>query len=136
MIHGIQWVRQETFFKIYPAQEGPPSALFENSKNLASSSRGLRSGNTGNTLKHGERVRREPQSSAIPTPRLSMNYETWEPLSRTGETYSQNCTMEAPRHSRSEWHYGKFQDSNDFHCWRIIFRTEVCASTPFLQLTM
>ena len=38
-----------------PAQEGP-SASFENLRNLASSSCGLRSGNTGNTLKHGEGV--------------------------------------------------------------------------------
>ena len=36
-------------FESLPAREGPPSALFENSRNLASSSRGLRLDITGNT---------------------------------------------------------------------------------------
>ena len=37
-------------FERLPGREGPPSALFGNSKNLASSSRGLRHGTTGNTM--------------------------------------------------------------------------------------
>ena len=56
-------------FEDLPVQEGPSSG-FENSKNLAPSSCGLRPSNTGNVLKHGEGLRREPQSSAIPAPRF------------------------------------------------------------------
>ena len=62
-----------------PARDGPSSVSFENPRNLASSSCGLRSGNTGNITKHGEGVRRNPQSSTIPTPRLARNHESWTP---------------------------------------------------------
>ena len=44
--------------------------------------------------------------------------------------------MEAPRYSISELHLVKFPDSSGFQCWRVNFRTKVCANTPFLQLTM
>ena len=50
MIQGIFWVLQETFFESLPARAGPPSAILENSRNLASSSRGLRHDITGNTV--------------------------------------------------------------------------------------
>ena len=59
------------------AREGPSSALFENSKNVASSSCGLGS---GNTMEHGRGVRREPQSSSIPTPRCDQGLQTLNPL--------------------------------------------------------
>ena len=35
---------------------------------------------SGNTMRHGEGLRREPQSSTIPTPRFTRNYETWNPF--------------------------------------------------------
>ena len=66
----IQWVLLETFFEDLPVQEGPSSG-FENTRNLASSSCLLRPSNTGNALKHGEGLRREPQSSAMPAPPFS-----------------------------------------------------------------
>ena len=44
--------------------------------------------------------------------------------------------MVAAKYSISELHVGKFTDSNDFQCWRVSFRTEVCANTTFLQLAM
>ena len=115
-------------FEDLPAQEGPFPAFFENPRNLAASSCGQRSGNTGNTLKHGEGLRREPKSSATPTPRFSMTYETWDPSYRTRNIALKNCVMEL--------HFGKFPDSNDFQCWRVNFKTQVCANTPFHQLTM
>ena len=62
-----------------PARDGPSSVSFENPRNLASSSCGLRSGNTGNITKHGEGVRREPQSSTNPNPRITRNHESWTP---------------------------------------------------------
>ena len=42
-------------FEDLPAREGPFPAFFENPKNLVASFCGLRPGNTGNTLKHGEK---------------------------------------------------------------------------------
>ena len=62
-----------------PAQDGPSSALFENPRNLASSSCGLRSGDTGNIAKHVEGARREPHSLTIPTSRFTRNHESWTP---------------------------------------------------------
>ena len=57
-------------------------------------------------------------------------------MHRFGGTYSQNCTIETPRYAISELHVGKFPDPDDSQCWRVNFKTEVCVSTPFLQLTM
>ena len=86
-------------------------------------------------MRHGEGLRREPQSSTIPIPRFTRNFETWNHLYHTGGTYSQNCMMEAPKYSISELHFGKSPDSNDFQCWRVNFRTDLCANTPIPQLT-
>ena len=55
-------------FKCLPARDGPSSSIFENSRKLASSSCGLTS---GNIMEHGRGVRRDPQSSSIPTPRFN-----------------------------------------------------------------
>ena len=57
-------------FERLPAREGLPSALFENSKNLASSSHELRPDISGNTLVSEREMSREPQSSTIPVPRF------------------------------------------------------------------
>ena len=56
-----------------PRKSGRPEAG-EKSLFVASSSCGLGSGNAGNTVKHREGVRREPQSSTIPTPLLIRNH--------------------------------------------------------------
>ena len=45
------------------AREGPSSALFNNSRNLASSSCGLGTGTTEHITAHGRGARREPQRS-------------------------------------------------------------------------
>ena len=66
-------------FESLPARDGSSSAFFESPKNLASSSCGLRQGNTGNIMIHGEGVRRERQSCTIPTPRFTRNHSTWTP---------------------------------------------------------
>ena len=64
-------------FESLPAREGPSAALFENSKNLASSSCGLV---PGHTMEHGRRMRRDPQSSSTPTPRLNQGLGTLNPF--------------------------------------------------------
>ena len=50
----------------------------------------------GIIMSHGEGLRREPQSSTLPTPRFSRNPNT-NSTRRTGGSYSENCTMETPR---------------------------------------
>ena len=92
-------------------------------------------GSTGHIMQHGEGVRREPQSSTIPTPQHVRN-AAWTPSHRTGGTHSQHGMMENPRHPISELHLGKFPDSGDVQCWKVNFQTEVCASTPCRTLTM
>ena len=87
-------------------------------------------------MRHGEGLRREPQSSTIPIPRFSRNPEAWNSVRRTGGTYSQNCTMESTRYPISELHFGKFPDPDDVQCWRVNFKTDVCASTSTPEFTM
>ena len=89
--YGIPWVLQETFFERLPDREGPPWALFENSKNWHRSleeefESGLGPDNTGNIMEHRRGVRREPQSSAIPTPRFNQGVATLNSMSHTGGT--------------------------------------------------
>ena len=76
------------------APAGSSPSFFNLPRNIISSLCELRSGNTESTMRHGERLRREPQSSTIPSPRFTRTCETWNPLCHTGETYSQNCMME------------------------------------------
>ena len=57
-------------FQRLPAREGLRSALFEDSKSLASSSHELRPDITGNTTVLEREIRREPQNSSIPVPRF------------------------------------------------------------------
>ena len=90
----------------------------------------------GIVMRQGEGLRREPESSTIPTLRFFRNYDTWNPMHRTGASYPQNSLMEAPRYAFSELHVGKFPDPDDVQCWRVNFKTEVCVNTPFHQLTM
>ena len=69
-MHGTVWVHHKNVFESLPARQGQPSNLFENSRNLASSSPGLRLNITGNTMVPEREVRREPQDSSIPVPRF------------------------------------------------------------------
>ena len=97
-------------FEDLPAPEGSSPLFFKIPRNLTSSPFELRSGNTGSTMRHGEGLRREPQSSTRPTPRFTRNLNAWNPMHRIGGTYSQNCMMEAPKFAFSELHFGTFQD--------------------------
>ena len=115
------------------AREGPSSALFENSRNLASSSCGLGPGTTVNIVEHGRGVRQEPQSSSIPTSRFHQGVATLNPLSHTGGTYSHNFMMD---HPLSELNFGEFPDSLEFQSWKVNFKTEVCTKSAYPHLTM
>ena len=72
--------------------------------NLASTSCGMRPSDLGNTMRQGEEVRREPQTT-IPTPSFTRNHDIWNPMHRTGGAFSQNCMI-----AIAELHFGKFPD--------------------------
>ena len=65
-------------FEDLPAPEGSSPLFFKIPRNLTSSPFELRSGNTGSTMRHGEGLRREPQSSTRPTPRFTRNFKCLE----------------------------------------------------------
>ena len=123
-------------FEGLPARGEPSSALFENSKNLASSSFGLRPLDTGNIAEREEGVRKELHNRSTPTPRFASTFTTWNLLHRTGGTYSQNEMEEKPRNQISELHFVEFPDSSDFQCWKVNFKTEVCSNSGYLTIAM
>ena len=94
------------------ARGGLPSALFEDSKNLATSQK----------RPEGE-MRREPQHSSIPLPRFQSGGGL---LNHTGGTYSHSGMIDYPRFPMSELHFGKFLDTVEFQSWKVNFKTEVC----------
>ena len=81
-------------------------------------------------------MRREPQSSTAPNPRFYQGAATLNPLSHTGGTYSHNGMMDYPRFPISEMHLGKCRDSLEFQSWKVNFKTEVCAKSAFLHITV
>ena len=44
--------------------------------------------------------------------------------------------IENPRHPVSEMHLGKFLDSVNLQCWKVHCKTEVCANSSHLTITM
>ena len=87
-------------------------------------------------MEHGRGVRREPQSSAMPTPRFNQGVAILNPVSHTGGTYFQNGMMDYPRFQISELHLGKFPGSLEHQSWKVNFKTEVCSKSTDPQLTM
>ena len=76
---------------------------------------------------------RDPQSSS---PRLNQGIGTLNPLYHTGGADSHNGLIDYPRYPISEMHLGKFPDSLEFQSWKVNFKTEVCAISPFPHITM
>ena len=72
---------------------------------LASSSCGLTSGITGNIMVHGKGVRREPQSSSIPTPRFKVLYNPEPIKSYSKKLFSQSYDgfPEIAAHGNASW---------------------------------
>ena len=133
LLHGVQWVLQETFFKSLPAREGPSSPIFEYSRNQASSSCGLRPETTRKTLGREKEVKREPQNSSIPVPRFHRDAGV---LDQTGGIYSHIGIIDYPRCPISEMHLGKLPDPMKIQSWKVDFKTEVCAKTADPNFTM
>ena len=120
-------------FESLPAQEVSPSVLFKNSKNLATSSCGLRPEATGATLVPEIDMRREPQNSS----KHGTNFQRGTGvLDHTGGTFSHHGMTDYPRFAISEMHLGNFPDSLVFQTWKVNFKTEVCSKTANHHLTM
>ena len=109
------------------------SALFNNSKNFATSSQELRPDSEGNTKRPEREMRREPQNSSIPVPRFQSRGGL---LNHTGGTYSHSGMIDYPRFPISELHVGKFPDTMEFQSWKVNFKTEVCSKSADPHLTM
>ena len=81
----------ENFFERLPAREGRTSTLFNNSKNLASSSQELRPDTAGNTKRPESEMRRETRNSSTPVPRFQSGVGL---QNHAGATYSHNGMMD------------------------------------------
>ena len=120
-------------FEGLPAREGQPSALLEHSRNLASSSHGLRPEATGVNTTSEREMKREPQNSSTPVPCFQRGAGVFD---HTCGTYSHNGVVDYPRFPIWEMHLGKFPYSVEFRSWKVNFRTEVCSKTGDTHLTM
>ena len=101
--------------------DGPQ--LFNNSKNLASSSQELGPDTEGNTKRPADEMIREPQHSFVPLPRFQSGGGL---LNHTGGTYSHSGMIDYSRFPMSELNLGKFPNSLEFQSWKVNFKTEVC----------
>ena len=120
-------------FERLPAREGQPQNISKKSRNLASSSRGVKPKLTEHTMTTGSK--RRPEQQDLSNSRNSLH--CGDGISRhTGGTYSHGGMMEYPRFPISELHLAKFPDSMEFESWKVNFKTEVCAKTANPQITM
>ena len=87
-------------------------------------------------MEHVKGVRRDRQSSSIPTPHFNRSLGTLNSFYHAGGTYSQNGVMDCPRFPNSELHLGKFLDSLEVQSWKVNFKTEICAKSAFSHITM
>ena len=95
-------------FKRTPAQEGQSSIIFNNSKNLASSSQDWRPDIS-------ETARRDMKREALNTPMQSPHFQSRSGiLHHIGGTYSHVDMMDYPRVLFTEWNLGKILDSLEF----------------------
>ena len=76
---------------------------------------------------------RNEQNSSIPIPRFE---GVQSPLYHAGGTCSHIGVMDYPRYPISEVHLGKFADSLKIESWKVNFKTEECAKSAFLHITM
>ena len=111
-----------------PAQEGQSSTIFNNSKNLASSSQDMRPDLSETAWRD---MKRESLNTPIQPPHLQSGRGI---LDHTSGTYFHVGMKDFPRVHFTEWNFGKFPDSMEFQSWKVNFRTEVCMRTAQPQL--
>ena len=98
-------------FERLPAREGQPQNISKKSRNLASSSRGVKPKLTEHTMTTGSK--RRPKQQDLSNSRNFLH--CGDGISRhTGGTYSHGGMMEYPRFPISELHLAKFPDSMEF----------------------
>ena len=120
-------------FERPPAQEGQSSALFNGSKNLASSSQELRPDITGTARRQQSEMKREPLNTSIPLPHFQRGGDM---SNHIGGTYSHSCMIGFPRFPISKLHLGKLPDCMEFQNWKVNFKTEVWTKSADPHLTM
>ena len=102
------WHIRTRFLKIQLLQmNDEPPVIFENSRNMAPTSCGLVSQNTGRIAERANTLEKDPQNYAIPTPRFARTFSTWTPPPQAEGTVPQNCMIELPRKQVSELHVDK-----------------------------
>ena len=90
LLHGMLWVLQEAFWKGPPARERPSSAIFEKSRNLATSSCELRPATTRKNIGTGERS--EARAAELIHQQLStLSKRGWSSRSHWWNSFSQLC---------------------------------------------
>ena len=103
---------------------------------MTSSSCGLGPSTTGNLVEHGRGVRQEPPSSVNTNSTFKAGRCNPEPT----QSYWRNIVSQwydgRTGYSISEVHLEKFPDSVDTECWKVNFKTELCADSPCPTITM
>ena len=122
---------QETFERP-PAPEGVSATIFNNSKNLASSSQELRPDTIETARKRESEIKRESLNTSVRSPHFQSRSSI---LNHTVGTCSHNGMMAYPRIPITKWNLGKFPDSMEFQSWKVNSRTEVCLRTAGPQIT-
>ena len=78
-------------------------------------------------------MRRDARSSTIP----NQSQERFKNLNNhTSGTDSLNGAMDYPRYSILEIHLGKYPESTEFQGWKVNIKTEICANSQYLHITM
>ena len=78
-----------------------------------------------------DELKRNTQHLAIPTPRKTRKFSTWNPPSHEEGAYPQNCMVQQPRNQVSDMHFDKFPNPATFRCWKTNFKTKVCFCSGF-----
>ena len=106
--------------------------LFEKSRNVASSSCGLRPEATRPTMvsEKDETRATEIFDTCTLLPKGASVFD------HTGGTYSHSVMMDYPRSPISDMHLGKFPDSMVFQSWNVNLKTETCSRRVGPHLTM
>ena len=92
-------------FERLPGREGRTSTLFDDSKNLASSSLQTGPDGTETARKRDSEMNRDSLNTSIPSPHFQSRSGM---LNHIGGTYWHNVLMDYPRFQISELHLGKF----------------------------
>ena len=109
------------------------STVFNNSKNLTSSSQELRLDIAETTRRRESDMKRESLNTSISLPQFQSGDGVYD---HTGGTYSHSGMMDYPRIPITDVHLGNVPDSMEFQSWKVNCKTEVCSKTADPHLIM